>query len=313
MNRPQEQLRHQYLSALGISSWLPRARLPGAAPSAEWVAGFRYVAGEHAEWAADDGASGEGEYDDEVAAAEAVVPAGPAARLSDRGASGVATVPDRAPAGVSVAGAAAAGNPTGRAALARLEELTDDEVKKPAPVPVVERTESRSEPARQSNLPPPRFKLAFVLAGDWLVIDSLPPQSPQGFGPLHQRLLHGVLRAAGIAQRQTDASLLSWPMLASQTLDQGAGEAQKAVQRKLDLTLQAANGIRPLNGALLLGDAAARWVLEREEELDALRGIRFTLRANLPCVCSSSLSQALQLPELKAQLWRDLQVLVNAR
>jgi len=38
----QEQLRHQYLEALGISSWLPRAQLPGAAASSSWVEHFTW-------------------------------------------------------------------------------------------------------------------------------------------------------------------------------------------------------------------------------------------------------------------------------
>ncbi|MCJ8298861.1 MAG: hypothetical protein MJK13_08005, partial [Pseudomonadales bacterium] len=37
-----QQLRHQYLETLGISSWLPRATLPGAGNSAQWVSEFVY-------------------------------------------------------------------------------------------------------------------------------------------------------------------------------------------------------------------------------------------------------------------------------
>lgn len=297
MTLPQEQLRHQYLSALGISSWLPRAPLPGAAPSADWVAEFRYPAAaggaEALDWGDDAVAVDEG---DTTAAAADVAPVAAPAGMSQP-----AVVPR------------AAARPS-RAALAQVEALDDNPRRPsvaPAPVQAAAATAETAAAVRQNAGPAPRFKLAFVLAGGWLVIDSLPPQSPQGFGNSHQRLLGGVLRALGVSEAQTEASLLSWPMLASQTLDQGADEAARAVQRKLTLTLQAQAEVRPLHGALLLGEAAARWVLEREEELDALRGIRFTLRAGLPCVCSGSLSQALQLPEFKAQLWRDLQVLIK--
>jgi Tfp pilus assembly major pilin PilA len=37
-----QHLRHQYLETLGISSWLPRGVLPGAAESMPWVSGFVY-------------------------------------------------------------------------------------------------------------------------------------------------------------------------------------------------------------------------------------------------------------------------------
>ena len=42
----QEQLRHQYLDAIGVASWLPRAALPGAGSSANWVDDFQYPAPE---------------------------------------------------------------------------------------------------------------------------------------------------------------------------------------------------------------------------------------------------------------------------
>ena len=33
----EQQLRHQYLDAMGITSWLPREQLPGALPTPDWV------------------------------------------------------------------------------------------------------------------------------------------------------------------------------------------------------------------------------------------------------------------------------------
>lgn len=291
----QEQLRHQYLEAIGISSWLPRTQLPAAAPSPQWVEDFTWT--------------GPDEYLDE------------AFEAPDE----VAEMPVRGPETARVASpaaASAASSSARAAAQARLAELTDAPPQQPtappAVKPVTERSAERSaaRPVAGSASTPvpthkrqsaPRVKLAFILAGDLLIVDSLPPAGRQGFGPAHQRLLSGIARALGVQTPPSDASLLPWPPFAGATLNQGAEELSRAVERKLKHTLT----LRPVSRALLLGEAAAQWLLGREEALDALRGIRFNLQAGIPCVASVSLSQALQLPEVKAEIWRDIQPLVT--
>jgi hypothetical protein len=293
MNAPQqEQLRHQYLEAMGISSWLPRTQLPGAAPSPQWV--------EHFTWPAQDAAfDDDGFASDEPEAAPAV---------TSPSASGTAKP--------SVGAAARA---QARDSLAALSETAPRQPapSRAAPQPAPDSPQAPAAPVsgaapttepRRSAQPAPRVKLAFVLAGDLLIVDSLPPASRQGFGNAHQRLLQGIVRALGVQERPSDASLLSWPVLAGATLDQGPAELAKAVQRKLALTL----ALRPVNRALLLGEAAAQWLLGREDGLDALRGIRFSLQSGVPCVATASLSEALQLPDVKAEIWRDLQPLLTA-
>ncbi|MBV1788789.1 hypothetical protein KQ940_12055 [Marinobacterium sp. D7] len=286
MDHSGEQLRHQYLEAIGISSWLPRARLPGAAPSEPWVERFRYPL------------PGEGDGFDDFAEvdAEQVATEAPAAKES----------------GTELAAVSEAVGNARSQARASIAPLIDSVQTSKAPAAAAvsreEVTDQPSAPVRRG--PPaqaPRVKLAFVLVGELLVVDSLPPASRQGFSAQHQKLLAGVARALDVTDAASDAALLSWPVLAGATLDQGPQELAKAVRRKLELTL----ALRSVKRALLLGESAAQWVLEREEVLDALRGIRFTLRPELHCIASVSLSQALQLPEMKAELWRDLQPLLN--
>lgn len=276
------QLRQDYLAAIGITSWLPRHPLPGAAPSGEWIQRF---SGERADT----------DFDDSDFPAEEST-GQPASAVEQP-----AATPQPRPSVTS----------GGRAALAALSDDASVAEIAPRTAPATPAASAPEPPPRSSAavpVTPPNLKLAFVVVGDLLVVDSLPIRAPRGFSPAHQRLLSGIVRALGIGEAPSSPALLSWPMLASQTLDQGPAEALKAVQRKLDLTLQA----RPLRRALLLGDTAARWVLDREEPLESLRGIRFTLRPEVPVVCSCSLSQLLQLPELKAELWRDLQPLVRS-
>jgi len=288
-----EQLRHRYLEAIGIGSWLPRTQLPGAAPSPQWVERFRYPSADESEYVADHEEGGA-----DPVAPESMPVRGSAPVAPRESGESIQNARSRARASIApLIGAESAGS-------------TESAAKAPTPAPAPAAETQSDEPAapvrRGAPLPAPRVKLAFVLAGDLLIVDSLPPAARQGFSAQHRRLLAGVARALGVVEPPSDASLLSWPVLAGTSLDQGPDELTRAVRRKLELTL----ALRSVKRALLLGESAAQWLLEREESLDALRGIRFTLRPELPCVAGVSLSQALQLPELKAELWRDLQPLL---
>lgn len=152
----------------------------------------------------------------------------------------------------------------------------------------------------------PRFKLAFLLRQDLLIIDTLPPHQRQGFSREHRTLLTGITAALGAKAELSDASMVTWPMLTSRTLNQSADEARAAVRRKLERTLKVHGGIRHL---LLMGEAAAHWVLEERAPLDELQGRCFTLPAGIPAVVTLSLTELLRLPERKAETWRDIQPL----
>jgi len=264
----QEQHRHSWLEALGVDSWLPRGDLPGAAAVAPWVETFRYPDDAETDAWLEDGV---GDSEAEVAEPEPS-PAPVAAR---------ARIDTRALLDQPVAGAPAS-------------VLTEEPPARPAPASTV--------------VEPPRFKLAFVLRQDLLIIDSLPPHQPQGFTRHHQTLLMGITSALGtpMSAELSDAMMLPWPMLASRTLEQGAEEARRAVQHKLKRTLEAHGRIRKV---LLMGEAAAHWVLGETAPLDALQGRSFRLPSGLPVVVTLSLSELLRLPERKAETWRDIQPL----
>ncbi|NVK42242.1 MAG: hypothetical protein HWE39_13455 [Oceanospirillaceae bacterium] len=285
----QERRRHQYLDALGIPSWLPRAPLPGARPSADWVWSFR-----HGDKPADDSDF----FEDDVAEA---VPSPVSRPVS----SGVRPQPSGA----------------GRSAL--LDSLgADTEARKPGPKPppakpatvpaAVAETVLPEQPA--APLPPvaaqevPEFKLAFLTIGDALLIDSLPPQS-RGFTSAHQRLSVALVRALGVnAEQPSAAQMLPWPVFASRTLDQGWAQAEAAVQRKLGRMTETS----PPRFLLLLGEAAAQLVLRTREAGDGLRGTLFHPCGDVPALASASLSEMLQIPGCKRDVWRDLQPLVRA-
>lgn len=273
----QEQNRHRWLEALGVDSWLPRGDLPGGARVAPWVESFRYPDEAVADpWQ---------EMADDSVAEEPVVPA---------------AVP-------------AVSKPVPAAPRVKID--TDTLLEQPR-TPVARPAAVAEEPVRpvaaSRVVEPPRFKLAFVLRQDLLIVDSLPPHQPQGFSRHHRALLTGITTALG-AEADTelsDAMMLPWPMLASRTLDQGAEEARRAVQHKLRRTLEAH---RRITQVLLMGEAAAHWILGETAPLDALQGRSFKLPSGLPVVVTLSLSELLRLPERKAEAWRDIQPLRMAR
>ncbi|MDX2422488.1 MAG: hypothetical protein QNK43_07420 [Amphritea sp.] len=308
----EQSLRNQYLETLGIVSWLPRRQLPGARPTPDWV--WEYCWPE-----VDDSASSASSAqaapilnpaDRALAAkqaraelsasfgAEAVKPAEPSKSMT--------AVPPKAPMAATV-----------KPALPVVE-----------PVTVANRmTVSAAEPAADGIAPddvvassiqtPQRpFKLAFMLYQDCLVIDSLPPVSAAARTSLnsgqadahHQILLDKILRSLGLSGGSaSEYHTLPWPMFASKSLDQGAEQARLTVQHKLKKSLQKA----PVATVLLLGEAAAQMVLEREEPLEQLRGMLFSLRASVKTLASASLTEMMMLPGCKRDVWSDLQPLLT--
>lgn len=308
-----EQLRHQYLQALGISSWLPREPLPGARASDDWV--WQFQQGATDEW--DAGQAQDGDYDDSGAGdAGTDVAVGRDDAPTGAGRAALLDSLDAAPAAVEKP-AQAPQSPVAPAQPAKAPAATA-QVSVPAS-PVATAAEGRSALAQASETAVPRprrteqqvvpeFKLAFLPMGDGLIIDSLPPQSRGGFSAAHLRLAMSLWRVLGMpATEPPRAQLLPWPAFTSRSLDQGWDQAQMAVQRKFDLMLQQA----PVRFVLLLGDSAARLVLQSEEGGDGMRGLLFRPRSHVAALASASLSEMLQVPGCKREVWRDLQPLIR--
>ena len=266
-----QQQRHQYLEALGITSWLPTQALPAAAPSADWVWDFRYPA--------------------------------PEIPFSDTPAAGGNRAAATKPAAPKMDAAKA------RAALNDTLALVADSGKQK---PAARKAEPEAKPVakpKPRSTEIPRFKLAMLAMGDWLVIDSLPTASADGFSERHQQLLKNISVFLGPdIPPLPRAAVLNWPMLANSSLDQSRPEAVSAVRYKLK-QMQSKSGA---NHLLLLGEIAAQMVLDSEASLDDLRGlVTLPQHPQLKTLVSHSLSELLSLPEMKAVFWQDLQTLLN--
>ncbi len=60
----------------------------------------------------------------------------------------------------------------------------------------------------------------------------------------------------------------------------------------------------------MLGEAAAQMVLQRTESLDELRGVMFSYSSSIKAIASLSLTEMLQIPECKKDVWQDVQNLL---
>ena len=265
--------RTAYLDAIGLVRWLPRTQLTAAAPSPDWV--FEQPP-------ADLPSASSPQAD--VSRPRVEAPA-PAARPAKPAPSGRGARPDIS-------------------ALTGLDDKPQPKAVAPKPVAAPAPSEPQVKAAATSEIP--NFKLAYLVCGEYLLIDSLPPHSREGFSRAHQQLAQNILRALGKASELGSASIVTWPMLTSSSLDQSGAIAAQAVKRKLEVTVRT----HELKRALILGQDAARWVVPQEAELDTLRGHKLR-HYGLELVVSSSLTQLLHLPSEKAQLWQDIQPLLT--
>jgi hypothetical protein len=280
---PQRQ--HQYLNAMGITSWLPRATLPGAAPSKDWVHTFLY-----------------GHLDEEFGYADAPGedidhPISEAPVRPTSAVSGAARVQQGVKDALgSLADAAPAAKPAAKTPAEKAAEYSEE------PVPDIGLT-PRKDPTKAPN-----FRLSFYHFGQVLVVDSMPPQSPVGMSvSRQQQLCQNMIKAmGGSGALAVPHSSLPWPMLSGSRIDQGPVVASEAVRYKLDKLLSE----HPVNLVLLLGESASQMVMQREEGLDTLRGMSFHYRSDIKVLMTHSLSEMLSIPECKKEVWKDLQPFV---
>ena len=307
-----QQLRHQYLETLGISSWLPRATLPGAGNSAQWVSEFVY----DPDFVVNDLVNTVAEAIDQVASSavdgqksSAQQAVSLAASLVETGSAAQSEVTlNSQPQATAETVAAVTAESEKHASLTK-EVVAEADLSVPAVTsqrnPAMPRHTSIST---SSNKPPPIMRLMFLQYSDVLVVDSLPSQSRGNIASdQYQQLVANILRAMGLDSKRLDAGaapyILNWPTLAGDNIDQGWDQAVSAVQHKLAKIFQQ----HTPSLVLMLGEVAAQMLMSREDDFDAMRGIVFSLRTETKAITSYSLTQMLNVPGCKREVWQDLQ------
>ena len=272
-----------YLEQLGIQQWLPRAPLPNAPASSDWV--YRFV--HPAELLGD-------EAFESALVMGAHAPVAPHAE-------------QRAMAQIHQTLGAGSENehgyveteytqPASSTVRPNLESLTG--VAEAAP-----KSEFTPQP-KVSIEPAPRYRITMARVGRLLVVDDLPVRGRLGFSDAHKRLLAGIVRSLGEDATQLTLPItLEWPMFTGKSLDQGPQEALRYAQRQVKFLLREP-GVETI---LMFGQNLPRWVVNAESESGVLTN---HAEFGVNYLVTQTLSQALQLPEFKRQIWNDIQPLV---
>ena len=315
-----QQLRHQYLDTLGISSWLSRATLPGAASSQQWVSEFVY----DADFSVADSVAKTTENTDQVASTEPSVQHSSTGQAKSLAASLgaahpvteadlTASPPRQNTAAVKIPVIEASGPQQAQPQAEKNAQEADlpaasSAAQNPATMP------RHTAIATASDKQPPTMRLMFLQYKDVLVVDTLPSQSRGAIASdQYQQLLANILRAMGLDNTRLNADtapfVLNWPTLAGDNIDQGWDQAVSAVQHKLAKIFQQQTPAL----VLMLGEAAAQMVMSREDEFEAMRGIVFSLRTQTKAITSYSLTQMLNVPGCKRDVWQDLQKVLTVK
>ncbi|TQV80032.1 hypothetical protein FKG94_10180 [Exilibacterium tricleocarpae] len=176
------------------------------------------------------------------------------------------------------------------------------EINPPATAPV-------ADPPRQTAVAPvaaevPRFALTVWRIGtELLVIDSREAQ----LALPTDRLLANIVAALGYRLPQLPkAQVLRWPVLENGAADQGEQEAREMVQA----FLQAQAARQPLTHLLVMGETAARYVLDQSVPFVDILGTAMPVAPlSAAAIVVPSLAAMLQDPAQKAVTWRAVQPL----
>jgi hypothetical protein len=320
----EQHLRHQYLEAIGIDSWLARKVIPNAAPSPDWVSEFS-----------------SGDFDQQSAqvntSQHSVNKTKPTANDTQPAASVGGIKSLSASLDQPNIEQATQVNPSlqqqaQEQAHDTVSHLPVTDVAQVTPKEIVDSPQLQSETQPQTQAAPsalsqmprhapmgnrteksaPVMRLMIWQFKEVLVIDSVPTHTRGTMASeQYQQLLTNIINAlqfdSQLLQPNGQPFILNWPTLAGSSIDQGWDQAVSAVQHKLAKVL---HSYQP-KLALLLGEHSAQMVMNVDEPFDDIRGMVFSLRSDIKAIAGYSLTQLLNVPSCKRELWIDLQKMLN--
>jgi hypothetical protein len=178
------------------------------------------------------------------------------------------------------------------AAHALFDDQLDKKVRKPAAVTSV--APARSQQIAQDL---PQFSLSIVRASNMLIIDGgleghVNPQD-------YLQLLHNLLFALGAGKQQLSIDAFVWPMNKNNQIDQGETAARQTLEAFL--AKQAEQMSRRY--FLVMGDVACRYV--SRDPLPVGEFVKYG-QLDVQLIRTQSASQMLTQPDIKREVWRDL-------
>jgi uracil-DNA glycosylase len=142
-----------------------------------------------------------------------------------------------------------------------------------------------------------------LIPGGLLLVDDCDPRQLNSQD--YQRLLHNIVFALGLGKQSIEVQPFQWPMVTGGQADQGVDAARQTLQAYLARQLEE-GAIKYL---LLMGEAASQYAINQLPVDNAL-----TAHQEHPVQLLSTLSASRMLtdPQLKRQLWQQLQPLWQA-
>ncbi|WP_263322113.1 hypothetical protein [Endozoicomonas sp. Mp262] len=277
--RTREQTRQAYLDAMGIQTWFPRRPVPNAKPprTFDWL--------EHP-----------------LPKSGAAEPAGTSA-IPEAPALPSQPVPDAVPKRQNLTAAKILGQ-------VQLDNRPDQPL--PTSGKNTRLTVGKGRPAQLSS----KFRLVIIPVNqDNLVVAEMPYTGMSQFTRFHHRLLKDLLKALGMTLPvHNTAQEFTWPLqtrLPHQGLlgqiHQDDGTAADAVKAFLNNQF----GLNRQHTVLLLGQAAARFVIDPNRSFEELKGFHEQQPGQPKMIVSHSLNELMKIPGLKPETWQDLKLAID--
>lgn len=270
----QEQVRQDYLEAMGVQPWFPRCQLPNAqAPRP-----FDWITEDIQQWQSEQGLL--------ATATPSAEEVGPVAngyskiRVSD---------------------------------ILSQAHILDEDSKNKRKVPSQQPQQDVEIKPKRGASATSKFRLIVQKVNEnCLVVAEMPHSGLNQFTRFHQNLLNDMLRALKLPLSvQPSIREFVWPISDNRGLmghiDQDDTSAAEAVCGFLSNQF----GLAQRKIVLLLGQAAARFVIEPSKNFDALRGIQQGIHPEQIFAASHGLNELMKVPQLKAEAWRDLAPVLN--
>ncbi|MEE8059193.1 MAG: hypothetical protein V3T17_15355 [Pseudomonadales bacterium] len=268
-----ERQRQAYMQAMGVDCYIPRLQLPGALASQPCqMPEWVEVLGERQACVAEVNAS-QVNASQANAANDVVAVSTDATPTAQKNASG---------------------------STAAMQALFNDEPKSTVVNTVANATAARVRKTQTAKQPIPRFALSMIRGGNILIIDD---GLPSNIDPADYRcLIHNMLFALGAGKQQLSIDTFVWPMIRNSNIDQ----SETAVRQTLEAFL--AKQIEQLDAhyVLVMGDIVARYLVDEVMPVG-----EFIQHPQWPVHLIRTLSahRMLAQPELKREVWKDLQCL----
>ena len=262
-----EQVRQDYLEAMGIQTWYPRYQLSNARPARPF------------DWIKEDAATWQQEKTASPASQPEAGKVGPAETGYTR---------------------LRASDILSQAAIDEAPDKTPEKKETPE--------EKSSAPRRVGSPATSKFRLVVQkISDDCLVVAEMPHSGLNQFTRFHQQLLEDLLFALNIQQTSPQqVKEFIWPISDNRGLMSQLNQDDDAAADAVCAYLSNQFGLSHHKVVLLLGQAAARFVVDPHKGFDNLRGIKEGIHSQPFFAVSHGLNELMKLPHLKAEAWQDL-------